>query len=106
MTDKTDQLRHYALRALIAWDGTVLPKSHDGLMQERMEDLRAALAAAPQPARVALPADLIEYMRKHLDHQRGMLVGFTKLDNERRRAAKLDDWIAAVAGIPGTDGAA
>lgn len=59
-----------------------------------------------EPARVALPADLIEYMRRHLDRQRDMLVGFTKLDNERRRAAKLDDWIAAVAGIPGTDGAA
>ena len=37
-------LRHEAMRALVAWDGTVLPKSHDGLMQERMECLRAALA--------------------------------------------------------------
>ena len=37
------EMRHEALRALVAWDGTVLPKSHDGLMQERMESLRAAL---------------------------------------------------------------
>lgn len=45
-----DDLRHQALRALIAWDGTTLPKAHDGLMQERMECLRAALEAAqPQP---------------------------------------------------------
>jgi hypothetical protein len=39
-----DELRHYAMRALVAWDGTVLPKAHDGMMQERMECLRAALA--------------------------------------------------------------
>jgi hypothetical protein len=39
-----DELRHEATRALVAWDGTVLPKAHDGLMQERMECLRAALA--------------------------------------------------------------
>ena len=38
------ELRHEAMRALVAWDGTVLPKAHDGLMQERMESLRAALA--------------------------------------------------------------
>ena len=38
------ELRHEATRALVAWDGTVLPKAHDGLMQERMESLRAALA--------------------------------------------------------------
>ncbi len=37
------ELRHEATRALVAWDGTVLPKAHDGLMQERMECLRAAL---------------------------------------------------------------
>jgi len=43
--DARDELRIMATRALIAWDGTVLPKSHDGLMFERMEDLRAALAA-------------------------------------------------------------
>ena len=33
-----------AQRALEAWDSTVLPRSHDGMMQERMECLRAALA--------------------------------------------------------------
>lgn len=38
------ELRHDAMRTLVAWDGTVLPKAHDGLMQERMESLRAALA--------------------------------------------------------------
>jgi hypothetical protein len=38
------ELRHEAMRALVAWDGTVLPKAHDELMQERMESLRAALA--------------------------------------------------------------
>ena len=32
-------------RLIDAWDSTVLPKSRDGMMQERMEDLRAALAA-------------------------------------------------------------
>lgn len=32
-----------AVRALEAWDSTVLPRSHDGMMHERMEDLRAAL---------------------------------------------------------------
>lgn len=34
-----------ARRALEAWDTTVLPKSHDGMMQERMECLRADLGA-------------------------------------------------------------
>ena len=37
------ELRHEVMRALVAWDGTVLPKAHDGLMQERMECLREAL---------------------------------------------------------------
>ena len=32
-----------AKRALEAWDSTVLPSGHDGMMQERMECLRAAL---------------------------------------------------------------
>ena len=45
----TDELRICARRVLIAWDGTVLPKAHDGLLQERMEDLRAAIADQPQP---------------------------------------------------------
>lgn len=46
-----------------AWDSTVLPKANDGLMQERMEDLRAALAApatAPEPPRDAGLMPLIE----------------------------------------------
>lgn len=37
------ELRHEARRVLASWDGTVLPKARDGLMQERMEDLRALL---------------------------------------------------------------
>jgi len=49
-----DELRICAMRVLIAWDGTVLPKSHDGLMQERMEDLRKVLAEQQQPTPVAL----------------------------------------------------
>jgi len=32
-------------RAIDAWDSTVLPKANDGLMQECMEYLRAALSA-------------------------------------------------------------
>lgn len=40
-----EQVRHSAQRALGAWDSTVLPKTNDGMMQERMEDLRASLAA-------------------------------------------------------------
>lgn len=34
-----------ARQALEAWDTTVLPKSNDGMMQERMECLRADLGA-------------------------------------------------------------
>ena len=37
------ELRHETMRVLVAWDGTVLPKAHDCLMQERMESLRVAL---------------------------------------------------------------
>lgn len=37
-------LRHDAVRALEAWDSTPLPKAGDGMMQERMEGLRASLA--------------------------------------------------------------
>lgn len=37
------ELRNEVLRVLVAWDGTVLPKSHDTVLQERMESLRAAL---------------------------------------------------------------
>ena len=42
---KLEDLRDDVVRALAAWDGTVLPKAHDGMMQERMESLRAALRA-------------------------------------------------------------
>ena len=42
--ERMRELRHDAMRALAAWDGTVLPKAHDGMMQERMECLRASLA--------------------------------------------------------------
>ena len=38
-------LRATARRAIDAWDSTVLPRSRDGMMQERMEDLRATLSA-------------------------------------------------------------
>lgn len=34
------RVRRAAQRALDAWDSTVLPKAHDGMMQERMEELR------------------------------------------------------------------
>ena len=39
------RLQHDATRALEAWDCTVLPKSRDGMMQERMECLRTAIAS-------------------------------------------------------------
>ena len=35
-------------RLIEAWDSTVLPTHRDGMMQERMEDLRAALAEPEQ----------------------------------------------------------
>lgn len=38
--------RELIQRALSAWDSTPLPKASDGMMQEVMEDLRAALAPA------------------------------------------------------------
>ena len=44
-------------RLIDAWDSTVLPKSRDGMMQERMEDLRAALSA---PERKPLTLDEIK----------------------------------------------
>ena len=46
---RIDELRICAQAALIAWDGTVLPRSHDNLLQSRMEDLRKALAE-PSPS--------------------------------------------------------
>ena len=41
--ERSNEIRRLAIRALCAWDESVLPKSNDGMMQERMEDLRAAL---------------------------------------------------------------
>lgn len=41
--ERCDEMRRLALRALVAWDESVLPKSNDGMMQERMEDLRDAV---------------------------------------------------------------
>ena len=37
-------------RLIEAWDSTVLPTHRDGMMQERMEDLRAELAKQATPA--------------------------------------------------------
>lgn len=42
--ERSNEIRRLAIRALCAWDESVLPKSNDGMMQERMEDLRAAIA--------------------------------------------------------------
>ena len=35
-----ERVRRAAQRALDAWDSTVFPQAHDGMMQERMEELR------------------------------------------------------------------
>ena len=56
----TDELRICAQRVLIAWDYTVLPKSRDPLMQERMGDLRSSLEAQPQSEPVALTDDVLK----------------------------------------------
>ena len=54
---EASELRICARRVLIAWDGTVLPKSRDSLMQERMEDLRVALDfEEPSPSKKLLAA--------------------------------------------------
>jgi hypothetical protein len=37
------ELSYAAVRALEAWDNTVLSKAHDGMMQERMEAMREVL---------------------------------------------------------------
>jgi hypothetical protein len=37
------ELSYAAVRALEAWDNTVLPKAHDGIVQERMEAMREVL---------------------------------------------------------------
>jgi hypothetical protein len=49
MTD----LRTAALRALEAWDTTPLLKAGDGMLQERMEDLRAYLAQPEDKSQAA-----------------------------------------------------
>jgi len=54
--ERSNEIGRLAIRALCAWDESVLPKSNDGMMQERMEDLRAALAQ--QAERDALLAAL------------------------------------------------
>jgi hypothetical protein len=41
-----DELLKSSSRAIEAWDATVLPVSNDGMMQERMETLRSAIANA------------------------------------------------------------
>lgn len=46
-SQRTREMREAADRAVEAWDNTVLPKAHDGMMQERMEDLRATLNNGP-----------------------------------------------------------
>lgn len=48
-------LRRDATRVLAAWDGTVLPKSHDGRLQQEMECLRESLKAEHTP----IPPDWI-----------------------------------------------
>ena len=40
-------LQKAAMRVMEAWDETVMPKARDGMMQERMEELRTALAEQP-----------------------------------------------------------
>jgi hypothetical protein len=45
-----NDLEQAARRLLEAWDSSPLPKSNDGMMQERMEDLRAELAVGDKPA--------------------------------------------------------
>ncbi len=44
--EEAEAIAKAARRALAAWDETVLPVAQDGMMQERMEDLRAAIDAA------------------------------------------------------------
>ena len=51
-------------RLIDAWDSTVLPKSRDGMMQERMEDLRAALAA-PATAPEKTVKEIMEFARHY-----------------------------------------
>lgn len=48
----SDDLETAAIRALAAWDTTVLHKPSDGRMQKCMEDLRFALSDLQQPTEV------------------------------------------------------
>lgn len=43
LLDERKAMKRHILRALEAWDTTPLPASGDGMLQERMEDLRAYL---------------------------------------------------------------
>jgi len=52
--------------------------------------------ATEAPAWVALPADLIDYMHRHLSLARRALGAFLALGKEVERAAKYDRWIAAL----------
>jgi len=49
----TSALQKAAMRVMEAWDETVLPKARDGMTQERMEELRAALAEQAEQEAVA-----------------------------------------------------
>ena len=44
-------------RLIEAWDSTVLPTHRDGMMQERMEDLRAELAKPVEPQKTDVYAE-------------------------------------------------
>jgi len=43
LLEERKAMKRHILRALEAWDTTPLPASGDGMLQERMEDLRAHL---------------------------------------------------------------
>ena len=56
-------------RLIEAWDSTVLPTHRDGMMQERMEDLRAELAK-PEPEETFIP-DWANYRQGVADGKAG-----------------------------------
>ena len=58
--ERSNEIRRLAIRALCAWDESVLPKSNDGMMQERMEDLRAAIAQQAEPVTTPIWETLAE----------------------------------------------
>ena len=58
--ERSNEIRRLAIRALCAWDESVLPKSNDGMMQERMEDLRAAIAQQAKPVTTPIWETLAE----------------------------------------------